>query len=347
MYITNYDGRLEQMAGYCEDLYINLAKANEVYTDDVFDVYSKSLPVKYIDLLSVKSIGGKTLVFNQLVDSGTTEVPTISGNKYYTLINGSASIITGDGTDIAINDDTEDMVVDLTLCFGGSGYAPTTISGFTDVFPAAHYDYNEGQMLSADVTSIVSKDTDDATIDTYTVPDAIRFLDGYGRGATGSVYNEVDFKNKKFIQRVGSVDLGTLEWASGTGFNALMPDDSAAPVSAGLYATISIFNRFNGSSSSSFLSKEKVMTVNNANFSASKRIYVHDSSYADADTFKAAMRGKYLFYKLQTPVETDISEYLTDNITLDVEAGGTLIFPNSNGSDYCIPVPVELEYIGV
>jgi hypothetical protein len=52
-----------------------------------------------------------------------------------------------------------------------------------------------------------------------------------------------------------------------------------------------------------------------------------------------------VYYELATPTEVDISAYLTDDNLIEVEAGGTLTFPNSNGSDYCIPVPSEEEYM--
>ena len=59
----------------------------------------------------------------------------------------------------------------------------------------------------------------------------------------------------------------------------------------------------------------------------------------------SALNGVYAYYKLKTPQEIDISEYLTDDNLINVEAGGTLTFPNSNGTDYQIPVPSEETYM--
>lgn len=44
---------------------------------------------------------------------------------------------------------------------------------------------------------------------TYPIPQAIQNLEGYGWGVN-NVYNYVDYENKKFVKRVGRVDLSTL-----------------------------------------------------------------------------------------------------------------------------------------
>jgi hypothetical protein len=95
------------------------------YQTDSSSAYTKTVPSGAMPYAGLEQIGGKTVVWNQLVDSGTTTVSTISGHKYYTLIDGTASIVTADGTAITIVDDTADMVCDLTLMFG-SGNEPTT-----------------------------------------------------------------------------------------------------------------------------------------------------------------------------------------------------------------------------
>jgi hypothetical protein len=56
------------------------------------------------------------------------------------------------------------------------------------------------------------------------------------------------------------------------------------------------------------------------------------------------MSGVMFQYELATPIETDISQYLSDDNTLAVEPGGTVSFPSSLGDDYRIPVPSSVEY---
>lgn len=60
------------------------------------------------------TIVGGSVVWNQLVDSGATEVTVPNGHKYYANINGTKSIGASTGTTISINDSTEDNVIDLT-----------------------------------------------------------------------------------------------------------------------------------------------------------------------------------------------------------------------------------------
>lgn len=58
------------------------------------------------------------------------------------------------------------------------------------------------------------------------------------------------------------------------------------------------------------------------------------------------MQGVILYYELETPIVTDISDLLTEDFlrNVEVEAGGSITFKNSNDS-YRIPVPSEEEYI--
>ncbi|MCU6704440.1 Uncharacterised protein [uncultured Ruminococcus sp.] len=53
-----------------------------------------------------------------------------------------------------------------------------------------------------------------------------------------------------------------------------------------------------------------------------------------------------LYYELETQIVTDISTLIDDDFlrNLTVEAGGSVIFKNSN-DNYHIPVPSEEEYI--
>ena len=76
------------------------------------------------------------------------------------------------------------------------------------------------------------------------------------------------------------------------------------------------------------------------------RLYVNDDAYTDADSFKASLTNVEMVYELATPIEVDISQYLTDDNLISVESsGGTLTFPNSNGDNYRLPVPSEETYM--
>ena len=74
---------------------------------------------------------------------------------------------------------------------------------------------------------------------------------------------------------------------------------------------------------------------------------MRDTAYTDATAFKQAMQGVILYYELANPIVTDISDLIPDDFlrNIEVEAGGSITFKNSNGDDYRIPVPSEEEYV--
>jgi hypothetical protein len=234
-------------------------------------------------------------------------------------------------------------IFDLTLMFG-SGNEPTTIEQFREMFPAEYYPYNSGELLSAGVTEVISKKSDTTTLATYSVPAEIQALEGYGWSA-GSVHNYVDYERKVFVKNVGRVDLGTLKWFVQTpSVGNYFQINGITPKMGGNYlnAICPLYTTVN-SSSITTNSADKVIGISNATYSSTFRI--RDTSYPDANTFKTAMNGVYLYYELATPIETDISAYLSDDNLIEVEAGGTLTFENQHGDNYRIPVPSTQEYM--
>lgn len=216
-----------------------------------------------------------------------------------------------------------------------------------------------GSVMSADVVKRLSEceimisegDTPTAYApyhsNVYQIPEAIRALPGYGWSA-GTAKNYVDYENKRYVQCVGSVDLGTLEW-------------SYRPEQQRFYA---IADSITGKFSESFgivpniiVAKYDAVCFNdittktdNMKVSAVKTtndyITIRNTAYTDATAFKQAMQGVILYYELATPIVTDISSLIPDDFlrNIEVEAGGSITFKNSNDS-YRIPVPSEEEYI--
>jgi hypothetical protein len=85
----------------------------------------------------------------------------------------------------------------------GAGNEPSTVEEFRAIFPDDYYAYSEGEILNAPVNKIVSADSNSVEIAAKNIPQAILDLPGYGWSA-GSVYNEIDWENKEYIQRVSS-----------------------------------------------------------------------------------------------------------------------------------------------
>lgn len=227
------------------------------------------------------------------------------------------------------------VAYDLTLMFG-AGNEPTTVEEFQQQFPAVWYAYNPGTLLSAGVTDVVSKDSNDTTIDTYSIPAEVQALTGYGWSA-GSVYNYIDYEAKKFIQNVASVDLSTLTWGYGPSvgwsatLNAKNPADDDT-VFNGISATLTPVTRNAQATAFSGGTDAGMVSVSGG------KVYVGTGDIG-------IVPSGTLYYELATPIETDISAYLTDDNLIEVESGGTLTFPNANGDDYRIDVPSSVTFV--
>ena len=229
------------------------------------------------------------------------------------------------------------MIVDLTILFG-SGNEPSTVEEFEKIFPADYYPYNAGEIVSAGVTEVAVGDT------AHQIPEAIRNLPGYGWSA-GTAKNWVDYENKKYYHCVSSVDLGTLTWAYNPNTNII-----TARVN-GIKAPTTAADRKDGIICSEYPTSD-TLGLNTSMRDKSMLhvedfIAIRDTSYSNDASFKAAMQGVMLYYELETPIVTDISNLIPDDFlrNIEVEAGGSITFKNSNGDDYKIPVPSEEEYI--
>lgn len=178
----------------------------------------------------------------------------------------------------------------------------------------------------------------------YQIPEAIKALPGYGWSA-GTARNYVDYENKKYVQCVGNVDLGTLNWTS-----------RLSTVDNSIYVFISNDLNANNRGNSGLCSQYDLVTSNiDATIVEKDKFFYYnplniafiDKSYTDATTFKQAMQGVILYYELANPIITDISTLIPDDVlrNIEVEAGGSVTFKNGNGDSYHIPVPSEEEYI--
>ena len=319
------------------------------YETDTDSAYTKTVPAGAMPYAGIEQIGGKTLVWNQLVNSGATTVATISGHKYYTLIAGTASIVTSSGSAITIVDDTADMVCDLTLMFG-SGNEPSTTADFTSMFDATHYAYNAGELLSAGVTEVVSKKADTSTIATYPIPAEVQALEGYGWSA-GTSYNYVDFERKVFVKCVDKIVLD--------GTQSILANWRPSENGVGWLYYSSLTN--NSYNVKNVVCDKLQTTTYDTLFQhgfgiclapANNKSYGICIRQTDISLKTARDINNYLssnpltvYYELATPIEVDISQYLTDDNLIEVEAGGSLTFENVNGDDYRIPVPSTEEYM--
>lgn len=378
------------------------------FETDTDTAYAKTVPTG-AKLMSVKSIGGRNLVFNQIVNpnnfrpSYTVNGVTItrvdgykfvangtatggdayfsdsfvpikghvylekscpkggSAETYRSYITGSNVVMDtnyGSGVIAPINVDTRVYIVplmvksgatvnnlvvypqiyDLTAMFG-SGNEPASVEEFEKMFPNDYYQYNAGEIISAGVTEVAVGDS------TYPIPEAIKALPGYGWSA-GTARNYVDYENKRYVQCVQSVDLGTLSWRVGdsvsfktfqlTGQKLTKNYDIAPNILCSKYPT---------KTQNELWGKINVTGITTA-ANVDGYVYLNDTAYTDAAAFQQAMQGVMLYYELESPIVTGISDIIPDDFlrNLTVEAGGSVTFKNSNDS-YRIPVPSEEEYV--
>ena len=353
------------------------------FETDSETAYAKTVPTG-AKLMSVKNIGGRSLVWNQMCSTFTyqgTECnckPVYSAHKYlcridceaeqgttvymyfreviYTknnqiskAVNAGKSTLSwitspyGDsdigGTFDAFLVDgsakvtfSNRQIFDLTLMFG-SGNEPASVEEFEKMFPNDYYPYNAGEIISAGVTEVAVGDS------TYPIPEAIRNLHGYGWSA-GTAKNYVDYENKRYVQCVNSVDLGTKNWL-------MYKDGDYTP-----FFYLNGISDIRGGTSNFLCPKYQYVKIGvTGNESGlyvleNTTVRVRDTAYTDAATFKQAMSGVMLYYELESPIVTDISTLIDDDFLRNIEAesGGSVTFKNSN-DNYHIPVPSEEEYI--
>lgn len=376
------------------------------FETDTDTAYAKTVPTG-AKLMSVKNIGGRSIVWNQLVKPVPTEVTqtgvkftfssdgiitlngtaTTTGNavslqsvknqkghKYLMVANplsgvygedqlmfssqafgrditGQGAIITNESSNAVWyytiyvyegvtydNVKLQPQIFDLTTMFG-SGNEPTSVEEFEKMFPADYYPYAVGEIVSAGTEEVVVGDT------AHPIPEAIRNLPGYGWSA-GTAKNYVDYENKRYVQCVQSVDLGTLSWRVGdsvsfktfqlTGQKLTKNYDIAPNILCSKYPT---------KTQNELWGKINVTGITTA-ANVDGYVYLNDTAYTDAAAFQQAMQGVMLYYELESPIVTDISTLIDDDFlrNLTVETGGSITFKGGN-DDYRIPVPSEEEYI--
>lgn len=170
---------------------------------------------------------------------------------------------------------------------------------------------------------------------TKQIPAEIQALNGYGWGINSSVYNYIDFENKKYIQKVGRIDLGSLTYTYESAyatFKTTISDiklNNTSNISCSKYSTTSATTWDN-------IQNMEIGKLG----TNSTTVMIKDTSFgSNVAAFKNANIGVYLYYELETPVETDISSYIDDTY-IDVKPNGTLTFNNTYEQD----VPSEVTY---
>lgn len=183
--------------------------------------------------------------------------------------------------------------------------------------------------------------------ETYPIPAAVRSLPGYGWSA-GNVANTVERTENgwQYVQRVGSVDLGTLDWVAQKSVLYSSQYFASQSITHPTKAPAFLTAAYAMASSSNVVATDKSCWVS-FDWGEDGRVIIRDDKYADAASFKSAMRGMLLYYELSTPITTDITDLMGDSLApFAVEAGGSITMHHPKADEgFAIDVPAKIQYI--
>lgn len=286
------------------------------------------------------SSGGITAIRNQ--DSTITINGKASGypffevgrlqlqkGKTYFIPSNTRIMLLKDGARIIIHDNPEAFTPD---------------KDYPDVF--LEYAISPNQTFSNTVVSFIvsvgsRRDYSPYSLTTYPIPSAVQALPGYGWSA-GSVANTVERTDNgwQYVQRVGSVDLGTLDYTKDENtFRAKIQGMQIASTDVA----------FNGRCKS-FISirYRDIWTVDGTmSQDSAKRLVLIHSGYSYIASFLSYVRGTLLYYELATPITTDITALMGDSLApFPVEAGGSITMHHPKADEgFAIDVPAKIQYI--
>ena len=311
---------------------------------DKSDTYTRAVVDSFVLTLSTEKADKSTTYTKTEIDGKFEEI----GPMFEILENEVLKKADKTELDNAINDlrwelgsHTLDVTTDSDTSFsksvpsGAIGCQINKIGGMS-------YKVNDTIQHSA-VTSVVSKGSSNNTIDNLTIPTAIQNLTGYGWGINDTCYNYIDFESKKFIENVGKLLGSTYE------NNIITATTSRGLICVAIQTDIDLISSnetlpiiLNNLGLVPITARSQWATtdVNVIALNMQKRILINfDQSLTESEMIEKA-KNLVLYFKLLTPIETDISAYITTD-TIDVEPNGTLEFTNTYSQD----VPSDIDYL--
>ena len=147
------------------------------------------------------------------------------------------------------------------------------------------------------------------------LPNTLVFADGMksAGSARDELYYDRYAKKWRVIKRVGVVDMGTLNWKTGSSYeNAffVFPFTGAKPAQFPLCARYEAKN----------LAEKKDKSVYVAKNGESPQLYIIDSAYSDVASLKTSLQGAMLYYELAEPIESDLDDYLPATMSAEERA---------------------------
>lgn len=266
-----------------------------------------------------------------ITDNGKGAIKLVATNNaaYYVV----GYVNAGQTVDITIRAG----LIDLTQMFG-SGNEPSTPDdfakrlGYSSIDDVPYIPYNEGEIVSSFAEGIKTTDTEgkvserkwSKTLKKY-------FPDGLKSAAL--TYDEIT--PTKVVKRIGMVDLSSLLWEKFDSFFTTQSLRAKAKFNYdnGLCSRYQV-QRVTSNPLTNLADKSFVMYDN-------KVLYIKDTSFPSAESFKQLLQGVMLYYEMATPEETAYDEL---NLTEQVSEGGTEEAIITEGKKTSTPLRADIVY---
>lgn len=163
-----------------------------------------------------------------------------------------------------------------------------------------------------------------------------------GLKSAGSAYDEI---RDKYIKRVESVDLGSLNWTytAESPYNWMVSDAltnaKAANDSVANFITALNFGHYGFGSL-----YQQYPTENGIAINAKGKVIIRDSAYSDATAFKTAMSGVKLIYELATPITYELVTPIPAIYRVDKRGTEQATFPTHPDGSPSAPLCAEIGY---
>lgn len=314
------------------------------------------------------------------LSSGTGFYNDNGGNRWHEYGKGIIFTMDGNGTiaiafrvnsNITVDFSITPQIFDLTAMFG-SGNEPTSVEEFEKMFPADYYPYNAGEIVSAGTEEIVEQGRN--LWDEVWGVGSINASSGNDEGSKEAIYSKnytPIIPNSTYIfVYAGSAKIENVKTRfydhnkKYIGYN----DNNGQivyPNKAFITPLNAFYVRFTLPPDYGNVYKNDIALIAD---SSGTYVPYHRNEHPIPEAIKAlpgyGIEGNVTDYEaetytqnntvdgteikaLDTPIVTDISTMLADDFlrNIEVEAGGSVTFKNSNGDSYRIPVPSEEEYI--
>lgn len=231
-----------------------------------------------------------------------------------------------------------------------SSYENNICINLSDATKNGTYEPYKEDILNLDVTKVYGKVSGEGS-----------YMQCYPNGmlSAGDVHDT--FTASEAVVKVGSVDLGTLNWTlkystNTKGWSATIPGGLKGFTKMSAICSSYVYNKdigYNGGDIDNNLYEKIAYKRGSSYFSV---LIINDSSYTDAATFKTAMNGVMLYYELETPITyTDLIYSEDGGVTgtplkelaykVDKYSTEELLVPaNVNGEPTSTAIVADIDY---